>query len=409
MNIALVLLRYFPYGGLQRDMLQTAQLCRDAGHRVRILTGRWQGPPPAGIEVERLPVRGRTNDGRARSFAGQLRARLAAERPDRVLGFDKLPGLDLYFAADPCFVERAQHRRGSLYRLTPRYRTFAALERAVFAPEVSTRILLLDPRQRAVYRHWYGTGEARFLQLPPGVARDRRAGPDAAALRRRGRSEFGLAEDESLVLLLGSDFRRKGLDRAIRALASLPEVRRRRTRLLAVGQDDPRAERALARRLGVADRLRVEAGRDDVPLLLQTADLLIHPAREENTGTVLVEALAAGLPVLCTDACGYAHHVRAAGAGRVLPEPFRQPELDAALAKLLDAGREPLRSRALDYAQHTDLHSLHDRILEAVEAPAQSVERRERHRSGPNPAVLQCVKGSGGEALAIIDDEGADS
>ena len=369
MNITLVLLRYFPYGGLQRDMLQTAERCREAGHRVRILTGHWQGPRPEGIEVERLPVRGRTNHGRARCFARRLQARLTTAPPDRVLGFDKLPGLDLYFAADPCFVDRAHRRRGALYRLTPRYRTFAALERAVFAPEQRTRILLLDPRQRAVYRAWYGTGEDRFVQLPPGVAPDRRAGPDAGLLRSRGRAEFGLADDQSLVLLLGSDFRRKGLDRAIRALANLPEALRRRTRLLAVGQDDPRAMRSLARRLGVADLLWVRSGRDDVPVLLQAADLLIHPAREENTGTVLAEALAAGLAVLCSDVCGHAQHVCAAGAGSVLPGPFRQQELDAVLAGLLGADRDRLRNLALDYAARTDLHSMHQRILEAIEAP----------------------------------------
>jgi UDP-glucose:(heptosyl)LPS alpha-1,3-glucosyltransferase len=368
-NIALVLLRYFPYGGLQRDMLQTAELCRDAGHRVRILAGRWEGPRPEGIEVELLPVRGRTNHGRARDFARRLQARLAVAPPDRVLGFDKLPGLDLYFAADPCFVDRARRRRSPLYRLTPRYRTFASLERALFGPEATTRILLLDPRQQVVYRHWYGTGEDRFVQLPPGAARDRAAGADAGSLRSRGRAEFGVGEDESLVLLLGSDFRRKGLDRAIRALADLPETTRRHTRLLAVGQDDPRAERALARRLGVADRLWVQSGRDDVPVLLQAADLLIHPAREENTGMVLAEALAGGLPVLCSGACGHARHVRASGAGSVLPEPFRQQDLDAALAGLLADDREPLRARALDYAGRTDLHSMHERILEALEAP----------------------------------------
>lgn len=372
MNVVLALLRYFPYGGLQRDMLRTAELCRDAGHRVRILAAAWEGPRPEGIEVELLPVRGRTNHGRARDFARRMQAELAERPADRVLGFDKLPGLDLYFAADPCFVDRAQRRHGALYRLTPRYRTFAALERALFAPEADTRILLLDPRQRAVYRHWYGTAEDRFVQLPPGTARDRRAGADAWLQRIRGRAEFQLAADESLVLLLGSDFRRKGLDRAIRALASLPEGQRRHTRLLAVGQDDPLPMSTLARKLRVAHRMTVRSGRDDVPVLLQAADLLIHPAREENTGTVLPEALAAGLPVLCTEACGYAHHVRAAGAGRVLADPFRQQELDAALAELLAADRAPLRARALDYAERTDLYSMHERILEAVEAPLPS-------------------------------------
>ena len=60
-------------------------------------------------------------------------------------------------------------------------------------------------------------------------------------------------------------------------------------------------------------------GRSDVPRFLLGADLLIHPAYHENTGTALLEALVAGLPVLVTDVCGYAHYIAEADAGRVLP------------------------------------------------------------------------------------------
>jgi len=74
-NITLVLLRYFPYGGLQRDMLQTAERCREAGHRVRILTGHWQGPRPEGIEVNGCRSgAGPITAGRAASPAGCRRA-----------------------------------------------------------------------------------------------------------------------------------------------------------------------------------------------------------------------------------------------------------------------------------------------------------------------------------------------
>ena len=45
------------------------------------------------------------------------------------------------------------------------------------------------------------------------------------------------------------------------------------------------------------------------------ADLLIHPAYNENTGTVLLEALVAGLPVLVSAVCGYAHYIAEADAG----------------------------------------------------------------------------------------------
>ncbi|MCC4119214.1 hypothetical protein LLG90_28195, partial [Aromatoleum toluclasticum] len=55
---------------------------------------------------------------------------------DRIVGFNKMPGLDVYYAADPCFEDKARRLRKPLYRYSPRYRHFSAYERAVFAPEV---------------------------------------------------------------------------------------------------------------------------------------------------------------------------------------------------------------------------------------------------------------------------------
>ncbi|WP_163066577.1 glycosyltransferase, partial [Acinetobacter baumannii] len=67
------------------------------------------------------------------------------------------------------------------------------------------------------------------------------------------------------------------------------------------------------------DQVQILKGRSDIPRFLLGADLLIHPAYNENTGTVLLEALVSGLPVLVTDVCGYAHYIAEADAGRVLP------------------------------------------------------------------------------------------
>ena len=50
---------------------------------------------------------------------------------------------------------------------------------------------------------------------------------------------------------------------------------------------------------------------------------------------VILEAIVSGLPVLTTATCGYAFHVKDAAAGRVLPAPFRQDELNAALEEML--------------------------------------------------------------------------
>jgi len=224
MKLAFVIFKYFPYGGAQRDMLRIARDCAARGHEVRIYTGQWRGDPPGeGIEVVLLPVSGGLNHRRHRRLIDAITARLHADEPDLVVGFNRMPGLDVYYAADPCFIERAHAERGWLYRLTGRYRFFAACERAVMGREgVLGHILLLTARERSIYQRWYHTPDARFHVLLPNIPLDDFSGIDRSEARDAVRAEFGLPDSATVILMVGSAFVRKGLDRAIRAVAALP-------------------------------------------------------------------------------------------------------------------------------------------------------------------------------------------
>ena len=367
MKIALTIQHYFPHGGVQRDLFAIAQACADSGHEVRVFAERWQGARPMGCEVECLPVAGRSKPLRAQRFALAAESRLAVWQADLVLGFDPMAGLDLYFAAAPCYLERVHGERSSLYRFTPSFRYRSRLEAAVFDPRSQTRILLPDPRQEPVFRRWYDTPAERFVHLPPGVAEDRRVGGDAPELRALGRAEFEVGSDTRLLLWLGSNLMRKGCDRALGAFAALPENLRGRSRMLVVGADDTKAMQRVAEKLGLGADVIFTGPRDDVPRLLQAADLLLHPARTAKAGTVLLEALVAGLPVLTTATCGYALIVDAAGAGVVLREPFQQAALDQALARMVSGGLEAYRRRGLAYAARHDLHGQRRRVLAEID------------------------------------------
>jgi UDP-glucose:(heptosyl)LPS alpha-1,3-glucosyltransferase len=372
MQLAFTLFKYFPFGGLQRDFLRIARACQARGHAIRVYTLSWQGEVPAGFEVLTVPVRALTNPRRYEKFAAWVHADLARRPVDRVVGFNKMPGLDVYYCADPCYEDKARTLRGPLYRLSGRYRHFAAYERAVFAPDSGTEILMISALQQPLFVRHYGTPAERFHLLPPGIAADRRAPPDAAAIRAGFRREFGLGNGENdgdlLLVQIGSGFKTKGLDRSLQALAALPPELKARARLIAIGQDEPRPFLRQIRRLGLARRVSILKGRDDIPRFLLGADLLIHPAYNENTGTVLLEAVVAGLPVLTTAACGYAHYIEEAGAGRVIPLPFAQRALDTALAAMLaDAtARGRWSANGLAFAARADLYSLPERAADII-------------------------------------------
>ncbi len=368
MQLAFTLFKYFPFGGLQRDFLRIALACQGRGHAIRVYTLSWQGEVPAGFEVIRVPVKALTNPRRYEKFHAWVQADLAKRPADQLVGFNKMPELDVYYSADPCYEDKARTLRNPLYRLSGRYRHFAAYERAVFEPGSHTKILMISAQQQPLFEKHYQTPANRFHLLPPGIAADRRAPSNAAEIRREFRHEFELQDNDLLLVQIGSGFKTKGLDRSLEALATLPDELRRRTRLIAIGQDEPRPFLKQIRHLRLDDHVEILKGRDDVPRFLLGADLLIHPAYNENTGTVLLEALVSGLPVLTTAACGYAHYIKEADAGRVIPLPFEQATLNAILASMLGntEARQNWGANGLAFADRADLYSMPERAADII-------------------------------------------
>ena len=368
MQLAFCLYKYFPFGGLQRDFLRIASACQARGHAIRVYTLSWQGELPEGFELVIVPVNALSNAGRYARFTDWVTADLARRPVDRVIGFNKMPGLDVYYAADGCYEDKAQTLRAPIYKRWGRYKHFADYERAVFAPESKTEILMISEVQQPLFIKHYATPEARFHLLPPGIAADRRAPANAGEIRAEFRREFKLADDDLLLVQIGSGFKTKGVDRSLKALAALPSALKKRTKLFVIGQDDPKVFQLQSATLGLGEHVQFLKGRSDIPRFLLGADLLIHPAYNENTGTVLLEALVAGLPVLVSAVCGYAHYISDADAGRVLDEPFEQTQLNEYLTYMLsdDAARAAWSQNGLAYAQTADLYSMPQHAADVI-------------------------------------------
>ena len=368
MRLAFILYKYFPFGGLQRDFMRIALECQRRGHAIRVYTPIWEGEVPEGFDVVVVPVKALFNHHRNEKLTAWVQADLAKRPVDRVIGFNKMPGLDVYYAADGCYEDKAQTLRNPLYRFGGRYKHFAAYERAVFDPQSKTEILMISEVQQPLFIKHYGTPVERFHLLPPGIAVDRRAPANAAEIRVEFRREFALADDELLLVQIGSGFKTKGLDRSLKALAALPRELKKRTRLIVIGQDDPKPFLLQIKALGLGDQVQILKGRSDIPRFLLGADLLIHPAYNENTGTVLLEALVAGLPVLVTDVCGYAHYIEDADAGRVVPGPFEQERLNRLLVEMLvdDGQRAAWQRNGLAFAETADLYSMPQHAADVI-------------------------------------------
>jgi UDP-glucose:(heptosyl)LPS alpha-1,3-glucosyltransferase len=406
MRIAFAIMKLFPGGGLQRDCVEIARRCRQGGHDVVIFTSsRDDGGFAGDLPVVELPVRQGSNHRMLEEFAAAFRFAAAVQQCDLCAGFERMPGLDVLYCADPSV--RARLRRQPFRFLLPRYRTYLAMERAAFAPGRRTRVLLLSGRQRAEFVAAWDLAvrdapPQRLSLLPPTVCAARRR-PEYRrnGVREAVRAALGVAATEPIWLAIGVQPRTKGFDRALSALREFP-----RARLLIAGLDETgthaaAALAAQARRLGLSHRVAFLGHREDIPDLMAAADLLVHPARRDTTGTVILEAVVNGLPVITTAACGYAGHVAAAGAGAVIAEPFRMKALAAALRTAEDVA---LRSRwsaaAEEYGAQPFLYEGRTRAAEIIMAMASErgraraaasvvglIARREGAAPGTRPAV----------------------
>ena len=372
MKLAFCLFNYFPYGGLERNFLKIIMECLVRGHSVNVFTMSWEGKNPTKATVTLVPCIGQSNHRQVASYAANLSKFLKRTSYDLIMGFNRIPGLDLYYAADVCYVARIQKEHSFLSRFTPRYRLFSAFERAVFSKDSPTEIIILAEKGKTIYQSLYGTPENRFHLAPPGVSKNHIRSSLGAEGRKKIREKIGLAKDDNFLLMIGSHFHTKGVDRSIKALASLPLSLRKSTYLFIIGRGKEKQYHNLAQRLGISGNVRFLGVRDDVPLFLAGADFVLQPSRTENTGNSIVEALVAGIPVMATESCGYAFHVDRAQAGMIVADfPFRQKRMNTMLEEMIASPkREMWRENALSYADRTDLYNRVKVIADLIETVA---------------------------------------
>ncbi len=335
------------------------------GHEVTIFCRSREGDFPD-LTIIELPNIALTNHGRNIRFARHLSAAVK-DRFDVVAGFNKMPGLDILYCADP----PAKPPRTLFDRINPRVVGMHRLESSCFGPQSDTHLLLLADPQREDYDRIWSMKASRVAVMPPTIERGRaQPGLRGSEARAEMRAQLGLPSSTLTWLFVAGFPETKGFDRIVTALPAFPHAK-----LLCVGFDlaDPNLSRQArqAAHLEVEQQIISLGRREDIPALMAAADLLVHPSRLDITGTVILEAMVNGLPVITTALCGYAPHVAAAGAGVVMPEPFAQRAFAAALEQANDAARRASWSaNAAGYGASHDLYSGLDRAADAIERAA---------------------------------------
>lgn len=316
-RIALLAGRFVPTsGGLESWTHDLAVELAARGHTVRVLTTEASVSPP-GVAITLVPASPRLIP-QARLFASAAQA-----LTDHII-HDTGAGLaaDIFQPQMGCRILNLQRddagqslpQRVSRFASPRHWRWKQAVRRLERTQLTTARCVIAVSRDTAAaFRDRYGVPDSRIRLIPNGIDTSRFHPDHCLPLRQPARRNLKIPPDTFVLLAAAGNFRLKGVHHAIAALAVSPHAL-----LLVAGQGDIAAFSALARHLGVADRVRFLGLRGDMPALFAAADVFIHLTAHDACSLATLEAMACGLPVITTRRNGAADGMTDGREGFVL-------------------------------------------------------------------------------------------
>jgi UDP-glucose:(heptosyl)LPS alpha-1,3-glucosyltransferase len=323
MRIALVSRRFDATGGgTERDLVFTAQILAAAGHQVTIYADEIRGRHDELVvrHVPSLPL-GRAL--RLLSFAFRVAQVARREGAELVLSFARVVNADIVRAggsAHSSYLHAARRWQSATasaaMELNPYHRAQIAVERASFHSRHFRRAIAVSELVRRDLLKTFALPPAKVFTLYNGVDLKRFAPNRDQAFATKLRGELGIPENWRAVAFVGHGFPRKGLQFLLEAWARVNSP----TCLVVVGEDRVAAAyRRRAKQLGVGGRVIFIGARADVERVFAAVDALALPSLFEPFGNVVMEAMAAGLPVLCS---------KLTGAAELMPREFGELIID---------------------------------------------------------------------------------
>jgi UDP-glucose:(heptosyl)LPS alpha-1,3-glucosyltransferase len=388
MRIAVSHTRASDVGGVERYAHQLVVRLIEAGHEVHYFCHFWDDSVDRRIRFHRLPCRLK-HIRCLKLWEFDVRSERAIERAgpfDLVVGFSKTSRQDIYRDGSGCYGDLMRYT-GSAYSPLQRLLRHASLypwmmrriERRRYTPGNFLLIVANSGLVREQILRRYGLAPGDVEVVHNGVDTRRFTPELAAAARPEVRGELGIAAGAPLLLFVGSDFYRKGLGPFLRALALLPGD----VQAVVVGRERARREaayRELARRLGVAERVRFLGLRGDTNRLYAAADCLVVPTLFDAFANVALEGMAAGIPVVLSARAGTAEMMVPGETGAIVADPEDARALAAAIRPyILDpALRRAHGRRGREVAERYSWDWHFERLLALYE----DVARRKAARGG---------------------------
>jgi UDP-glucose:(heptosyl)LPS alpha-1,3-glucosyltransferase len=272
-------------------------------------------------------------------FANSAAPAARRDGAEIVLSFARIAGADILRSgggAHSSYVRAARQWLGSgaaaAMRFSPYHRAQIAIERRGYRSPRLRRAIAVSELVRRDLAGSFGLDPAKVATLHNGVDLERFT-PSNRRMRLDARRELGIPEDAIAVVFAGNGFARKGLRFLIE---SWPAVAARPYLIVAGADRSVNAYRRLAARIGMGGRVIFAGPQSRIERTFAAADAFAMPSLFEPFGNVIMEAMASGLPALCSSACGAAEAFAGGMREFVVGDPADSGEIAARMNLLLE-------------------------------------------------------------------------
>ena len=345
LSIAILLDKFLPSRGGERYFSFLAEELARRGHDVHLFASKVEEDENRPYRVHLVPVL---------SFPRSLRMisyMLFSARMVKRYDFDVIHGLGQSLAVNLLNphggVERAYLKQefASIsshwyyrYRWLRRYlsvRHYLELwmQRRLYTGDRVKRVIAISGMVKKDIVSYFGFPEQRIAVVFNTVDLDR-FHPSIRELHREGkRKELGIEEGTIVLLFAGNNYRLKGLESLLHAVAMLkrrsPDIA---LRLIVLGRGQMWLYRRKARGFGVADSVLFMGPVGSMEPYYAAGDIYVHPTFYDSCSLTVLEALASGLPVVTTRFNGASDAILSDEGGKIVKDPANAEEIADAIA-----------------------------------------------------------------------------
>jgi len=329
LKIAIIRHRYRPDGGAEKIIQRIlAGLKQHYPAQISLISQSWQAPNNDDDSHRILSIKKRFclfRSGCVRRFVKDVQAVLSVHSFDLIQSHERIAGCQLYRAGDGVHAEWLEIRqqyasplKRRLLAYSPFQKTMCQTEAAMFEHPALQQVICVSQRGKAeILKHYPNTDPNKLTVIYNGIDLQHYQ-PSSPTQRQQLRQKYDYDQDTAIALFVGSGFQRKGLEQVLNALAINAQTNKKWT-LLVIGKDKNQAYfQKRCTQLGIAAQVHFLGVQTAMHDWYGLADLLVHPAWYEPFGNIILEAMASGLGVICSENCGAAEFMTSGKDGYIV-------------------------------------------------------------------------------------------